>query len=78
MARGATMQVIFTFMILFHALTTCMGFYASPMRKTENRVLGTTAGLKQAAEILNVTQPGKIFRYRYRCSMCFTQLFSVV
>jgi hypothetical protein len=66
------MQVIFTFILIFQALTICMAFYVSPMRKYQNEAYGTRAALRQAAEILNVTQPGNIFRYRYRCSICLT------
>ena len=53
------MKTIGTFLLLLHGLMPCMAFYASPLLKVNARALQTVNPLKQAAEILNVTEPGK-------------------
>lgn len=54
------MKTIGVLLLVLHVLQPCNAFYASPVITISGKALGSTNPLGQAAEILNVTQPGKI------------------
>lgn len=54
------MTNIGTLLLLLHLLMPCTAFYASRLIKINVRAVQTVNPLKQAAEMLNVTQPGKV------------------
>jgi hypothetical protein len=48
------------FLLLLHVFMPCTAYYASSIIKTDAKSLDVFAGLKQAAQILNVPEPGRI------------------
>ena len=55
------------FLLLLHVFMPCTAYYASSIIKTDAKSLNVFAGLKQAAQILNVPEPGRIL---YNLSLC--------
>jgi hypothetical protein len=54
------MEKSYTFLLLLHVFMPCTAYYASSIIKINARSLDTFAGIKQAAQILNVPEPGRI------------------
>ena len=52
------MSSIATLLFLLYLVMPCTAFYVSPLIRFEGRSLDTASALKQAAQVLNVPQPG--------------------
>ena len=57
----SNMKFTWTLLFLLHQLISCDAFYASPVSKVSSKLMNDVSDyLTQAAQILNVAEPGKM------------------